>query len=157
MVQLSHARAHSGCEVSCQGVPSQLALSLRLCFIEASQIVKKAISCYNADRLVASLPGFCSIQSSLAVHEFHAAGKECCEQGHRRVCANLWCLHDVVVPKVLIAAMWAQRTYLWILYVVATRRTLKTTKLSKLGGRLSGYGHLPGTIRYVYMNSCKNI
>ena len=89
MVQLSHARAHSGCKVSCQGVPNQLALSLRLCFIEASPIVKKAISCYNVDRLVASLPGFCSIQSSLAVHEFHAEGEECCEQGHGWVCANL--------------------------------------------------------------------
>ena len=99
MVQLSHARAHSGCKVSYQGVPNQLASSLRLCFIKASPIVKKAILCYNVDRLVASLPGFCSIQSSLAVHKFHAAGEECCEQFKATdgcvqifdACMMLWC------------------------------------------------------------------
>ena len=36
--------AHLGCEVSCQGVPTQPASSLRLCFVEASPTVEKAVS-----------------------------------------------------------------------------------------------------------------
>ena len=62
------------------------------CFVKASPTVEKAVSCYNADRLVASLPSFHSVQSSLAVRKFHAAGKECCERSHERVCENIWCL-----------------------------------------------------------------
>ena len=55
-------RGHPGCKVSCQGVPNQLASSLRLCFVEASLTVEKAVSCYKADRLVASLPSLqCSV------------------------------------------------------------------------------------------------
>ena len=83
------ARAHPGCEVSCQGVPNRLASSLFLCFVEASPTVEKAVSCYKADQLVASLPSFRSIWLLFAVREFRAAGKEHCEQGHGRVCANL--------------------------------------------------------------------
>ena len=67
-----HTRAHPGCEVNCQGVPHRR-------FVEASPTVEKAVSCYKADRLVASLPSFRSPQSSLAVHKFCAAGKEHCE------------------------------------------------------------------------------
>ena len=59
--------------------PNRLALSVRLCFVEVSPTVEKAVLCYKADRLVASLPSFCSIQLSLVVHEFHAAGEERCE------------------------------------------------------------------------------
>ena len=66
-------------------LPGCTASSLR----EASPTVEKAISCYKADRLVASLPSFRSVQSALAVRKFRAAGKERCERGHGRVCANL--------------------------------------------------------------------
>ena len=69
--------------------PNRLASSVRLCFVEASLTVEKAVSCYKADRLVAPLLSFCSVQSSLAVHEFRAAREERCEPGHRQVCANL--------------------------------------------------------------------
>ena len=48
-----------------------LASSVRQLFIEASPTVEKAVSCYKADRFVASLLSFRSVQSSLAVHEFH--------------------------------------------------------------------------------------
>ena len=74
------ARAYSGCKVSSQGVPNRLASLLCPCFVKASLTGKKAVLCYKADRLVASLPSFHSIQSSLAVREFHAAGKEQCNK-----------------------------------------------------------------------------
>ena len=70
------ARAHPGCEVTCQGVPSRLALSLRPCFLEASPTVEKAVSCYKVDQLVALLPSFSSVQSSLAVCKFRSAEEE---------------------------------------------------------------------------------
>ena len=63
------ARAHPGCEFSCHG-QNRLASSVHQSFIKASPTVEKAVSCYKADRLVASLLSFRSVQSSLAVHEF---------------------------------------------------------------------------------------
>ena len=39
-----------------------------------------------------SLLSFCSVQSSLAVREFRAAGEEHYKRGHGWVCANLLCL-----------------------------------------------------------------
>ena len=66
------ARAHPACEASCQGVPAS---SLCLYFVEASPTVEKGVSCYKANRLVASLPRFHSIRSSLAVRKICAAGK----------------------------------------------------------------------------------
>ena len=93
-----HARAHPRCEVSCQKVPNRLASSLRPCFVEASPTVRKAVSCYKADQLLASLPSFRSVQSSLAVHKFYAAVEECCKRGHGRMCEPL--MPDVVASKV---------------------------------------------------------
>ena len=55
------ARAHLGCKVSCQGALNHLALSFFPCFVEASPTVEKAVTSYKADRLVASLPSFCSV------------------------------------------------------------------------------------------------
>ena len=49
---------------------NRLAASVCQCFINASLTVEKAVSCYKADRLVASLLSFRSVQSSLAVCEF---------------------------------------------------------------------------------------
>ena len=94
-----------------------LASSVCLWFVEASPTVEKAVSCYKVDKLVASLLSFRSVQSSLAVCEFRAAGEECCKRGHRRVCANLWCLMSCR-PKCIrtIAAIWAQWNYLRIHY-----------------------------------------
>jgi len=71
-----HARAHPGCEVSCHGTEWTLASSVCLWFVKASPTVEKAVLCYKADQLVASLLSFCSFQSSLAVHEFRATGEE---------------------------------------------------------------------------------
>ena len=68
------------------------------CFVEASLTVEKAVSCYKADRLVASLPSFRSVQSSLAVRKFCAAGKERCERGHRQACAKPL-MPDVMASK----------------------------------------------------------
>ena len=49
-------------------------------FVEASPTVEKAVSCYKANRLIASLLGFCSVQSSLAAHKFRAAEEEHCKE-----------------------------------------------------------------------------
>ena len=49
---------------------NRLASLVRQCFIKASPTVEKAVSCYKADRLVASLLSFRSVQSLLAVREF---------------------------------------------------------------------------------------
>ena len=71
------ARTHPGCEVTSVDAmgPNRLALSVHLCFVEASPTVEKAVSCYKADRLVASLPSFRSIQLSLAAVNFTLQGK----------------------------------------------------------------------------------
>ena len=55
---------------------------IALCYVEASPTVEKAVSCYKAHRLVALLLSLRSVQSSLAVCKFRAAGKERCKQGH---------------------------------------------------------------------------
>ena len=113
-----------------------LASSVCPWFVEASPTVEKDVSCYKADRLVASLLSFHSVQSSLAVH---AAGEERCERGQGQVCANLWCLMSWC-PKCIrtIAAMWAHWTFgftMWEFSMVAvTRRTMKNHKIVKIGG-----------------------
>ena len=99
------ARAHPECKVSCQGVPHRR-------FVHAlSRPAQQWRKLCRATKLTDS--------SSLAVHKFRAAGKERCERGHRRVCANVWCLMSWC-PKCTrtIAAMWAQRTYLRIHYTI---------------------------------------
>ena len=47
-----------------------LASLVRQLFVEASPTVEKAASCYKADRLVASLLSFRSVQLLLAVRKF---------------------------------------------------------------------------------------
>ena len=69
--------------------PNRLASSVCPCFVDTSLTVEKAVSCYKTDRLVASLLSFRSVQSSLAVCEFRAAGEERCEWGYGWVCAKL--------------------------------------------------------------------
>ena len=53
------------------------------------------IDLYKADRPVASLLSFRSIQSSVAVCEFHTTGEERCERGH--LCEPL--MPNVMRPK----------------------------------------------------------
>ena len=55
--------------------PNRLASFVRPCFIEASPTVEKNVSCYRADRLVASLLNFCSVQPSLEYANFTMQGK----------------------------------------------------------------------------------
>ena len=115
--------------------------------VKASLTVEKAVSCYIADRLVASLPSFRSIQSSLAVCKFGAAGKELTLRTRPRVGVCEPLMPDVVASK----AHQNNRNYVssadlpsdslrkdlagW----VVTRRTSK---------RLLWYGRLLGTMRY---------
>ena len=104
-----------------------LASSVCQLFVKASPTVAKAASCYKADRLVASLLSFCSVQSLLAVREFHAAGEERYKQGHGWVCANLWCL--------MLCRSTNLRTFRFTTtWWVVTRRTLKNHKTVKIGG-----------------------
>ena len=93
------ARAHPGCEVNCQGVPNQLASSLHLCFVEASLTVKKAVSCYKAERFVASLSSFCTVQLSLPVCRYDAAGGRTLQMRPQTVVYKPL-MSDVVAPKV---------------------------------------------------------
>ena len=99
---------------------NRLASSLRPCFVEARPTMEKAVTCYKVDWLVASLPSFCCIQSSLPVREFCAAGEECCERSHRQVCTNLMSQHPKRVRT--IAAMWSTCTFELLCMVGATER-----------------------------------
>ena len=93
------ARAHPGCDVSCQGTESTCIIG-SLCFVvlrwgqpdsgEGCIVLQSR----PTRSLVAKFP---HIQSLLAVREFRAAGDECCERGHRRVYANFWCLKILVI------------------------------------------------------------
>ena len=58
--------------------------------------MEKAVLCYKVDQLIASLPSFRSVQSSLAVREFHAAGKNAAN----KVTDGCMQTFDVVAPKV---------------------------------------------------------
>ena len=84
-----HARAQPRCEVNCQGVPHHR-------FVLHWGQPDSGESCIMLQswptRTIASFASFCSNQLSLAVHKFRVAGKEHCERGHGRVCANVWCL-----------------------------------------------------------------
>ena len=117
---------------------NQLASSVHPCFIEASPTVEMVVSCYKADWLIASLLSFHTIQLSLAVHEFRAAGEERCEQGNRWLCVNLWC-PVLWRPKHIrtIASMWVSGpTFRFITQTwwAVTQRTLKKHKTVKIGG-----------------------
>ena len=120
------------------------------CFVEASPTVEKAVSCYKADRLVASLPSFRSVQLSLAVRKFCAAGKERCERGHGQACANLWCLmswrpkcNSSYVSSADLPSDSIHKNLAWWVVTWRHGEPQKNTKLSKLEG-----GRLLGTIRY---------
>ena len=62
-------------------------------FVEASPTVEKAVSCYKTDRVIALLLSFRSVQSSLAVHEFRAAGKNVANEATNRCVRTFdaWC------------------------------------------------------------------
>ena len=138
------ARAHPRCEVSWG-----YWIDLHHRFVEASPTVEKAVTCYKADRLVASFPSFHSIQSSLAVREFHSAGEECSERDHGQVCVNLMSWHPKHIRT--ITAMWAQGPTFGFTMQGSSmmgrlhRGPRKTTKLSNWGvGACAGIGACPG-------------
>jgi len=132
------ARAHPGCEVSCMGL-NGLASSVRPWFVKASPTVEKAVSCYKANRLIASLLSFRSVQSSLAVCEFRAAGEECYKQGYgQRRCEqtfDAWChvaeVHQNYCSYVRSVDLPSLRKNL--AWWVVTWRTLKNHKTVKNG------------------------
>ena len=109
---------------------NQLSPSVRPCFVEASPTVEKAVSCYKADRLVASLLSFRSDQSSPAVRKFHAAREESCEPGHGKVCANLmsWPAPKVHQSYVSSADLPSDSLRKNVAWWAVTRRTLKNHK-----------------------------
>ena len=90
MVQLSPFKGPPRMRsISCQGVLNRRFV-LRRCqpdkYSGESCIVLQS---WPTRSLVAK---FHSVQSSLAVRKFRAAGKEHCKQGHGQVCAKVWCL-----------------------------------------------------------------
>ena len=121
-----------------------LGSSVRQLFVEASPTVEKAASCYKADRLVASLLSFRSIQSSLAVRKFHAAGEEHCKRGHGRVCVNLWCLMSCRSADLRTFGFTTREFSMVGGY---TENLEKPQNCQNRGWALAGYGRLLGTIR----------
>ena len=95
---------HQGPTLDAMGL-NWFASSVRQLFVEDSPTVEKAASCYKADRLVTPLLSFRSIQSSLAVHEFHAAGEEPANE------ATDGCVCEPLMPDVVSLS---GPTYLWI-------------------------------------------
>ena len=155
------ARAQPGCEVSCMGL-NGLASLVCPWFIKASPTVEKAVSCYKVDRLVASLLSFRSVQSSLAVREFCAAGEECYKQGygqHGRERTLIWCLMSCcrsaseLLQLCEVSGPTLGFTMQEFSMVGGYMENLeKPQNCQKWGasGRLHRYGHLLGTIRYFH-------
>ena len=87
---------------------------------------------------------FRSVQSSLAVRKFRVAGKERCERGHGRVCANLWCLMSWHPKRNRSYVRLSRPTFGFTTQefsmVGGYTKNLKTVKFG--GGRLLGYGCL---------------
>ena len=133
---------------------NQLALSVRQCFIKASPTVEKVVSCYKADQLVASLLSFCSVQSLLAVHEFQRKNAANEAAGGYVWTFEAWCRGAQSTWEQLQLCELSGPTFEFTAQefsmVVVIQRTLKSHKLSKLGGgHLCRYGCLPRTIWYV--------
>ena len=101
--------------------------------------MENAASCYKVERLVALLPGFCSVQSSLAVRKFRAAGKELTGRTRIRtgVCEPL--MPDVMASKayqnyVSSADLPLDSLRKNLAWWAVTRRTSKNHKTAKIGG-----------------------
>ena len=74
--------------------PNQLASSVRPFFVEASPTVEKTVSCYKADRLVALLLSFHSVQFACVTRI------SCCRGGTLRTRPQTGlCEPDVMAPK----------------------------------------------------------
>ena len=138
----------SGSTIPTQGFPldamlaamrlNELALSVCPWSIEASPTAEKAVSCYKADRLIALLLSFCSVQSSLVVHEFRAAGENAPNEATDG-CVwtfDAWCRVTQSASKLL---QLSGPTFRFTTREFSNggrlhREPWKTTKLSKLGG-----------------------
>jgi len=140
--------------------PNRLASSVHPCFIEDSLTVEKTVSCYKADRLVASMLSFCSVQSLPAVRKFVLQGRNAANQATDR-CVRTWC-HGTQSASELCElsrptfGFTTQKLAWW----AVTRRTLKNHKTVKSGGwvlarewALARVWRLLGTIWYlIYTN-----
>ena len=128
--------------------PNRLALLVRLCFVKASPTVEKAVSCYKADRLIASLLNFCSVQSLAAVREFHARRNTVNQATDR--CVRTWCRGTRSASELCELSRPTFRfTMQELAWWVVTQRTLKNYKTAKSGGG----GCLLRTIRYMQFAS----
>ena len=121
---------------------NRLASSVRPWFVEASPTVEKAVSCYKADRLVALLLSFRSVQSSPAAREFHAT-KNTANQAMDR-CVRTWC-HGASE----LCELSGFTTQEFSMVGGYTENPEKPQNCQNWG---MGYGRLLGTIRY-----CKNV
>ena len=141
--------------------PNQLASSVRPWFVKASPTLEKAVSCYKADWLVASMRSFRSVQSLLAVRKFRAAWEEHCERGQGQVC--MWEPSMLWRPKCIrtIVAIWAQRTYLRFHFGMVGSYTENPEKPQNCQnwevGTCSGMGAWLGTIRYHQVQNTNSV
>jgi len=131
---------------------NRLASSVCLWFVEASPTVEKAVSCYKANRLVASTLSFHSIRSLLAVWEFCAAGEESCEWGHGHVCVNFRCRGAQSASEQLQVCelsrpsfAFTTREFSMVGGYTDNPENHKSVKIG--GGCLFGYGHFFGTMQ----------
>ena len=135
-------------EVSSQGVPNWPAVSLRLCFVEASRTVEKAVlTCYKADWLITSLASQFSAPFShrLQYTNFMLQGKNAANEvmnGSVKTFDAWCCGAQSTSEQSQLSGPTSDSLHINLAWWAVTWRT------SKLGGGcLRGYGHLPGTIR----------
>ena len=110
-----------------------LASSVCPWFVEASPTVERDVSCYKADRLVASLLSFHSVQSSLAVH---AAGGNAVNEVKDRCVRTFdaWCHGAQSASEQLQLCELIGFTTWEFSMVAVTWRTMKSHKIVKIGG-----------------------
>lgn len=143
--------AHPRCKVSYQATELTFISLLYPCFVEASTMVKKSISCQKVDQPIASLLSFCNVRH-MQYTNFLLQVTDRCEQGYEWECVKLcyrmsWCLkHIRMITAQLSGPSFnsLHKNLAW--WVVKWRTSKKNTKLSKLGD-----GHEPRTVvQYTY-------
>ena len=152
----SHARAHPGCKVRSHGTESTCIVGLSVLCHGQPDGGESCIMLRSRPTL-ASLLSFCSVQSSLAVREFHAAGEECCKQGHGRVC-DAWCRGAQSASEQFQLCELSGPTFRYAMQEFSLLGCYmeNSEKLSKLvgGACLGQYSHFAGTNFHELIKRC---
>ena len=141
--------SYSGCKVGCQGVKSTSIIVLP---VLRQGHLDRGESCIMLERgPTCSLTAKLLQCSSLTIHEFCPANKECSKQGYGWVCAKLCCQNLLHLESIrMITSMYVSLADLFLIHcmqefsmVGGYMEILTTIELSKLGD-----GCLPGTGAY---------